>query len=223
MERSISSCVFPGCRDSDGNPRLTRDVICDSSRAHYRRLLEWVAWDYVTLRVTMPKPVALGPKIRVSSERTYGHPAEWASDRLAEIAAILNTAEDDLRGWLHHDPAVPPTVAESRRVALALHYLTAWFDDLCVFPSAERVATELDDVHRGIRSALGHGRRETYLPVDCPNPSCTRRALVRYLGDDEDHVECLACGESIKADRYTWYTRVLVDEATDPLEIEGVA
>lgn len=191
MERSISSCPYPGCRDEKGNPRLTRDVICMSSRGHYWRLLtEWLPLDYVTLFTTMPKPVALGPKIRVTSARSFGHPAEWASDKLAEIADILNGWEAAVRDYLGHDPAVHPRHSERRRVALALRYLPNWFDEMCTFPGAGDAAVELNDVHRSVRSALGQVQRTDYVPGVCTE--CGMPRLFRAHG--EWAVSCAECG-----------------------------
>ncbi|MGH7743307.1 MAG: hypothetical protein ACREQ5_00595 [Candidatus Dormibacteria bacterium] len=175
--------------------------------------MEWLAWDYITIKAAMPKPVSAGPIIRHTSGRSFGHPAEWASDTLRDIADKLNTIEDDLREHLHHDPAVHPGHAENRRVALALDYLTNWFDELCVFPGAPDAAIELNDLHHGIRSTMGYGSKFVHMPVPCP--SCDLLTLFRVLTVGNDQIDCRNCGEVIGAEHYGLWTRILVDEALD--------
>jgi hypothetical protein len=210
---SIRPCVYPGCRDTDGNPRLTTDVICGPSRGHYRTTLTRLGWDYVTIHTTMPKPATFGPRTRTSSARTYGHPAEWASDTLAEIADALNTAEAAVRGWLGHAPAVHSGHAEPRRVALALHYLDVWFDELCIHPNAGTAADQITDLHRRIYSALSGGPHRTRLPVPCPE--CDLVLLARVLDAGVDRIECRnpECGVRITPDHYGLWTQIVLDRA----------
>jgi hypothetical protein len=100
---------YPGCRDLDGNPRLTRDVICEYSRRHYGQVLDRLALHYVLLRRTLPQPAASpGERVMRVVAREYGHPAEWASDTARAIADQLGEAHDGLAEHLHHDPPPHP-------------------------------------------------------------------------------------------------------------------
>ena len=211
LDRPLRPCVYPGCSDSDGNARTTRDVICDRSRHHYRRLLDWIGWDYVTIRATMPAPVRRGARTRSSASKIYGHPAEWASDTLAEIAGKLNGWEDTLREALGHDPAVHPGHAEHRRVALALDYFDAWFEQLCMFDGAGDAAAEFEELHAGIRRGLGHTGRSEFVRLPCPH--CDMLSLFRTISAGRDEIDCRNCGATVTKAEYGLYTRALVDEA----------
>lgn len=213
MERSIGPCVFPGCKDLTGSPVLTRDVICESSRRHYLRVLGWLGWDYVTLWATMPSPVARGPKIRSSSGRSYGHPAEWASDQKADIAAKLHGWESALRDYLHHSPAVPETSAERVRVSSGLEYLALRFDDLCVFPGADDAAVELSELHTTIRGALGQFDRPVHLAAPCP--ACELLTLFRSTFAGGERITCRSCGVEVDADQYQSHIKTLANRALD--------
>lgn len=212
-ERSILPCPYPGCRDVDGNPRLTRDVICESSRRHYRTVIDRLALHYVLLRVTLPKPASTpGEKVMRIVAREYGHPAEWASDLAATVATELNGAHDMLAEHLHHDPPPHPGSREYGRVAHAHHHLTAWFPELCIMPGAADVAEALHDLDRDIRRGLGKTDPRRHLPVPCPQ--CQLLTLTRSLtSDGTDSVECRGCGHVIRAEHYGLWTRILVDEA----------
>jgi hypothetical protein len=212
-ERSIGPCAYPGCRDDDGNARLTRDTICDPSRRHYRKILDRLALHYVLLRLTLPKPTPPpGERVMRIVSRVYGHPAEWASDTAAQVATELNGAHDMLAEHLRHDPPPHPGSREYGRVAHAHHYLTSWFDRLCTMPGAADTAEALYDLDRDIRRGLGKTDPRSFLPVPCP--ACDLLGLVRTisLDDGEDSVECRACGEKIPSERYGWWTRRLLDE-----------
>ncbi len=212
---NVGPCPYPGCRDVDGNPRLTRDTICEPSRRHYRKILDRVALHYVLLRVTLPRPVPPpGERVmRTTVAKVYGHPAEWASDIAAAVADQLGDAHDGLADHLHHDPPPHPGSREYGRVAHAHHYLTMWFDQLCTYPAAGDTAVALYDLDRDIRRGLGKTDPQRFLPVPCP--ACDLLGLVRTisLDDGEDSVECRSCGEQIPSERYGWWTRTLLDEA----------
>jgi hypothetical protein len=209
---TVSPCVMPGCRDSDGNPRLTRDTICDSSRRHYARILDQIVLHYIVIRRDMPAPAAPpGERIMRVAAKVYGHPAEWASDMAREIADTLNDVHDDLADTLHRQPPPHPGSRELGRVAAAHHFLTTNFHDLCTYGAAADTAEALHDLHHRIRSGLGKTDPRRFLPVPCP--SCDLLGLVRTLDEDgTDRVDCHGCGESIPADRYAWWTRTLLDE-----------
>ena len=210
-ETKTRPCVYPGCRDHEGNPTLTDRVICGSSRRHYRRLLDWIVLDWVTLKHAMPTPTGAsnsGSKHLSPKSKSFGHPAEWASVTTAEIADALNWAEDGLRDLMGHAPPPHPGVREAGRVAHAHAYLTSprQFDALCTYDAAEDTAIELNDLHRKVRSLLGQNRRVERLPTPCP--WCDIAALVR----DVDQVECRACGKTVEEKHYTWFAGFLIDQ-----------
>lgn len=209
---NISPCVFPGCRDNDGNPRLTRDTICESSRRFYAGMLDKLALHYILIRRDMPAPAAPpGEKVMRIVAKTYGHPAEWASDTARAIADLLNDTHDGLAEHLHREPPPHPQSRELGRVAAAHHFLTVNFHDLCVWPAAADTAEALHDLNRRIRSGLGHTDPRRFLPVPCPN--CDVLGLIRTLDEDgTDRVDCHSCGEVIPSDRYAWWTRTLLEE-----------
>jgi hypothetical protein len=211
---NISPCVYPGCRDIDGNARLTRDVICMASRRHYRQLLDRLALEYVQLHVTLPAPaVTPGERVMRVVAREYGHPAEWASDACRAIADQFGEAHDGLADHLGHTPPPHPGNRETGRVAAAHHYLTMWFDQLCVYPAAGDTAEALHDLDKQVRRGLGHTDPRRHLPAPCPQ--CELLTLVRSLDATNDEVDCRACGYVIPAVHYGAWTHLLLDHLMD--------
>lgn len=212
---SIGPCSYPGCRDVDGNPRLTRDTICMASRRHYATVIDRLALHWVLIRRDLPAPAAppVEKLMRVQT-KVYGHPREWASDAARSIADQLSEAHDNLAEHLHHDGPPWQGHIEVRRVVVSHHYLVNWFDRLCTMPGAGDVAESLYDLDRDVRRGLGKTDPRRFLPVPCPNPECGLLGLVREinLDDGEDTVTCHGCGETIPSDRYAWWTRTLLDE-----------
>lgn len=211
---SIGPCQMPGCRDLDGNPRLTRDTICEPSRRHYGLILDRLTLHYVLLRATLPKPVPPpGERVMRVVAKEYGHPAEWASDTARAVADHFGETHEALAEHLHHPPP-RLLLAESRRVGEAHHYLTSWFDQLCTWPAAGDTAEALHELDRDIRRGLGKTDPRRFLPVPCPRPTCGLLGLVREVsyGNGEDRVTCHACGETIPSERYGWWTRTLLDD-----------
>lgn len=216
---SVSPCTYPGCRDIDGNPRLTRQIICDPSRRHYSTVIDRLVLHYTLIRRDMPQPAAHPGNQRIMRVQTrdYGHPREWASDTAREIADQLSEAHDALAEivglpgppWHGH--------AETRRVALSHRFLTNWFDKLCTMPGAADTAVALYELDRDVRRGLGKTDPRRFLPVPCPG--CELLALVREisLGDGRDEVTCRNpdCGQQIPSERYSWWTRTLLDEMID--------
>lgn len=203
---TIAPCVFPRCRDVEGNPRLTDDTVCESCRGRYRRLLHWLAEDYTLIRTTMPIPVS-GGKTRRGKAVAFGHPAAWASDTLALIADVLNAVEDNLREHNGHGHAPDPDACrEHYRMWHAVEYLTARFDDLCTFPDAADSAAELADLHRVAYVGLGRARFAEKLPVPCPD--CDALQMVREVGQ----VQCQECGLTFSDDQYPRLALILADD-----------
>lgn len=213
---AIGPCAFPNCKDLDGSPRLTRYVICDACRGRFRRLIGWVLEDYIEMVALFPTPVVVGPKGRSAGTKEFGHPAEFASDVARDIAALLNSIEDDLRWELDLGNAVPETVRENERVRAAADFLAARFDELCESNGAGRAASRLWDLHRSVRSALGRNERLTRLPTPCPE--CDMKMLVRVRdGGWEDRVECRFpdCGVQIHPHHYELWSRIVLKERLD--------
>lgn len=208
---AIGPCVFPRCRDTEGNPRLTEDTICESCRRRYLRVLDWLAEDYETIAATMPQPVAGGAGRR-GKAISFGHPAAWASDTLALIADVLNAIEDNLREHNGHGTAPDPErTREVFRVSHALRYLTDHLEDLCTFPDAGDSAGELVDLHRVAYVGLGMARFREKLPVPCQAPECDARQLFREVG----RIYCAECGDSWPEENYPRLTLIIADEIRD--------
>ena len=223
---SIGPCPYPGCRDVDGNPRLTRDVICMASRRHYATIIDRLVLHYVLIRRDLPRPVAPpGERVTRVVAKTWGHPAEWASDTCRAIADQLGLAHEGLADHLHHDGPPHEGSREPGRVRISHHYLTAWFDRLCTMPGAGDTAEALYDLDRDVRRGLGKTDPRRFLPVPCPNTECGLLGLVREVSteDGTDEVTCHACGERIPSERYSWWTRQLLDEMLDDAPLDTPA
>lgn len=222
MTGSISPCVYTGCRDLDGNPRLTTDTICDPSRGHYRRTLDRLREHWLVLHTLMPEPVrAPGERVVVKQgEKLHSHPREWASDQARAIARLFDDAHREVR---QHTRAGMPRVgsSETARIRAAYDFLTARFHDLCTYPEAASTAAMFHNLNRGIRAGLGETVRRARVTVPCPR--CELLMLVRV--DDMDGiggVECRTpdCGYTAPADVQEQWTRylaasVLVTDVTD--------
>lgn len=209
---NIQSCPYPGCRDLDGNPRLTRDGICEASRRHYSTVIDRLVLHYVLLRATLPKPVPPpGERVMRVVAKFYGHPSEWASDTCRSIADQLGLAHEGLADHLHHDGPPHEGHHEGRRVAVSHHFLTVRFHELCTYPAAGDTAEAFYDLDRDIRRGLGKTDPQRHLPVPCPR--CELLTLVRSLDSDgTDEVICRACDHVIRAEHYGLWTRMLVDD-----------
>lgn len=205
---SIGPCVYPGCRDLDGNPRLTRDTICEQSRFHYRRTLDRLVEHWVLLRELMPQPTSTGLQVVVSrGEKIFGHPAEWASDSAAAIVRQFGDSHAGLAEQLGHDVVIPPDhAAEEVRLKAAHAYVANWFDELCRYDYAAVDAEEYARLNRSILTGLGHtDRKERVSGVPCP--SCDMLTLARIVTvDGERSVECQSCGALPAADYQAWLT-----------------
>jgi hypothetical protein len=213
---NIAPCCYPGCRDEHGDPRLTRDTICEPSRKHYRKILDRHLLHWVLIRTTMPAPTVLRgtEKLMRVQTREYGHPREWASDTARAIADHLADAHASLAAALGHDGPPWQGHNETRRVQVSYLYLTNWFERLCTHPGAAASAVALYELDRDVRRGLGKTDPRRFLPVPCPNPDCKLLGLVREISRDDgkDEVNCHACGEKIPSDRYSWWTRQLLDD-----------
>lgn len=217
-------CRYPGCKDPtdpERNPRMTSDGICTNPGRHgrdqgcqerFRKDIRYLVMDWVHLRQALPEPMrSQEAKIRTST-REYGHPAEWASDKAALIAGILNDTHDDLADTLGHEPPPHPGTAEHIRVRAAYTYLSEHHTQLCRLDHIHDLAEGIRDEHRQIRNRLGQTRPRIILPTPCPR--CEHLTLVRTIERYRDQIDCGNCGHTITGDHYDFYTRLLLGTFT---------
>jgi hypothetical protein len=204
----VSPCLYPGCDDGHDQPELTSDCVCSACRRRYRRLLDWIVEDYATVKTALPAPTrtSSNSKLATTRARSFGHPAEWASDTASWIADILGWVEDGLRDELGDEPPLHPRAVEAHRVAAAYHYLTVRMNALCTYSAARDTAIELVDLHAQVRRTLGLTRFTQRLPTPCPN--CDVAGLLRTTG----RIECANCATVIREEHYPFLTRLVIDE-----------
>ncbi|HVX56252.1 MAG TPA: hypothetical protein VHA37_00845 [Candidatus Saccharimonadales bacterium] len=191
---------------------------------HLRRTLYWLALDYLHITDHMPTP-STGRGTRTSnSAKEYGHPAEWASIKAAEIADTLTEWHDftaETRGEtqprrkrmrLNDDGnEVWAWAANQRsRVVAAWKYLEPRCEQLCELAPKEAL-DELPTLHNTIRRTLGQHTPKYTLPVPCPNDECGLRTLIRVQGIGQDFITCDCCGYTIKEIHYPFMIRMLLD------------
>ncbi|AXQ64154.1 hypothetical protein I5H56_gp097 [Mycobacterium phage KristaRAM] len=172
-----------------------------------RRTLYWLALDWINLRNNLPTPQS-GQLGRRTNSRIYGHPAEWASDKAAEIVDILTSWHDNLAEIRNETP--PPKGAEEHRLIAAWKYLEPRCEQLAEEFDAEDLK-ELPDLHHKIRRTLGENIPKYTLPIPCPNTDCGLRTLVRVQGVGQDFISCDACGYTIKETHYPLLIRMTLD------------
>lgn len=213
----IRPCTYPNCGGKDRDPELTNLGMCEPCQHRFARLLGWLVMDWVHLSTQLPTPSHGRKEERRTVNRVYGHPAEWASDTVADIAAVLNATHDGLAESLSQKPA-PGMPSELSRVRNAWNYLECRIPELALYAGGEDAALEMRDLHGQIRSRLGLTRPRQILPTPCP--SCELRGvLFRSIDRHTDSIDCGACGHVIREEHYPFYTRVVLDT----LLSEGVA
>lgn len=175
------------------------------------RLLDQLALDYVMLRDQMPSPITTRTRTAPRGSRTYGHPAQWASDTARAIADSLDATDEAVRDHLGHTPPPPRQRAENRVVNHAYNSLKQRLQDLPDFPGIEDAIQEMQDIHNNIRHALGQNRQRKALSLPCPN--CGAVPVFRTVYDDRrDIIECHMCAYEIKESEYGLYARIVIDE-----------
>ncbi|BCI54962.1 hypothetical protein NIIDNTM18_42400 [Mycolicibacterium litorale] len=175
---------------------------------HLRRTLYWLALDWIHLRDAMPSPMRGTDSGRRSNSRVYGHPAEWASDKAAEITDLLSSWHDLMAE--HRNEKPPPRGGEERRLVAAWQYLEPRCEQLVEIVDAEDLK-ELPDLHYRIRRTLGATVPKYTLPIPCPNEECELRTLVRVQGVGQDFISCDSCGYTIKEVHYPLLIRMTLD------------
>lgn len=193
-----------------------------------RRTLYWLALDYLDLAANLPSAGAQSVRRweqgRHSNVRDYGHPAEWASNKAAEIADMMTSWHDYLAE--HRGETLPRkklmrkdaegtdiwawAVNEKERVVAAWKYLEPRCEQLAGLVDHDALK-ELPDLHHGIRRALGANLPKYTLPVPCPSTECGLRTLVRVQGIGQDFISCDACGYTIKEAHYPFLIRMTLD------------
>lgn len=217
-------CVYPGCTDLDGNPRITTEGICvtvhhgrtGGCQKRFRRDWRNIIIDWTHLHQQLPEPLAAVAGRGSRGTRDYGHPAEWASDASAEIATLVNNWHDDLADYLGATPPPHPGTTELVRVRAAWNFIDPRIPDLSRQEWVGDTITEIRELHGKIRSRLGLTRPRLVLPAPCPR--CELLTLVRSVDRYRDQIDCEHCGHVIRDDHYDFYTRLLLDTLVDTTE-----
>lgn len=216
-------CRYPGCKDHEGNPRITSDGMCITThrngqnsgcQTRFRQDITRLILDWVNLHHYMPTPL-LREQTRRTTSREYGHPAEWASDTAAHIAGLLNDIHDNLAEALNATPPPHPGTTETVRIRAAWKFIDPRIQDLARQEWAGDSAEEVRQLHGRIRSRLGHSNPTETIPMPCPNDRCGLRTLERRIRPGTDLITCGNCGYTVKDDRdgsnYRWLVRVCLD------------
>lgn len=192
-----------------------------------RQTIYWLTLDWIHLQ-SMPSPGAQSVRSWEEGRRSnvvqYGHPAEWASVKAAEIADTLTSWHDYLAE--HRNETQPRrkrmrlnddgddvwtwAVNQRQRMVKAWKYLEPRIEQLVELVDAEALK-ELPDLHFGIRRALGSWVPKYTLPIPCPNDECGLRTLIRIQGVQQDFISCDSCGYMIKAVHYPLLIRMTLD------------
>lgn len=173
-------------------------------RDFYRLALDWVH-----LRTYLPKPIAQ-ENTRRSNYQQYGHPAQWASDKSAEITELFRSWHDMLAEKRNETPAPPRTSAEVVQVVKGWRYLEPRFHQLIEMVEEEALR-EVGELHREIRSALGFSKPRQVLPIPCPSVECGLRTLTRNIGVGKDFIVCATCGYTVPEAYYPLFVRIALD------------
>lgn len=195
---------------------------------HLRRTLYWLALDWIHLNTDLPSAGAQSVRTweqgRSSNVKDYGHPAEWASVKAAEIVDVLTSWHDYLAE--HRNETRPRrkkmrvngdgndvwvwAVSHQQRLVAAWKYLEPRCEQLVNIIDAEALK-EIPDLHYGIRRTLGANLPKYTLPIPCPNNECELRTLVRIQGVGQDFIACDSCGYTIKEAHYPLLIRMTLD------------
>lgn len=209
----ISPCTYPKCADVNGDPHLTRLGMCEPCQSRFARVLGWLVMDWVNISTELPTPARRGQQERRTTQKVFGHPAEWASDTAGQIATVLNWTHDSLADYLGETPPPHPGVVERVRVRAAWNYLECRIDKLALTDFGKDAAVEILDLHNQTRSRLGLTRPRKLLPTPCP--ACELRTLFRLIDFRRDYIECGSCSHVIREEHYPFYTRMVLDSILD--------
>lgn len=181
-------------------------------RDFYRLALDWVH-----LSTWLPKPIAQ-ENGRRSTYRAYGHPAEWASDKCAQISDMFRSWHDLLAEHRRETPAPADDAAELVQVVKGWQYLEPRFEQLVNLVEPEDLR-EIPELHREIRNALGFSNPRQVLPFPCPGIDCSLKTLTREIAVGRDMIACGSCGYHVVDDEegknYEWLVHVCLNAIID--------
>lgn len=180
---------------------------------HIRRDFYRLTLDWVHLHTQLPTPARQG-NTRQPDYRTYGHHAEWASDKAAQIADLMWSWHDMLAEHRHETPPPPPQSAEQVRVVAAWKYLEPRIENLCQIVEPDDL-TELRELHHQIRATLGLANPRQVLPIPCPGQDCNLRTLIRHIAVGRDLITCDTCGYTVREEYYPMLVRIAADTLID--------
>ncbi|SDJ07664.1 hypothetical protein SAMN05444157_1611 [Frankineae bacterium MT45] len=215
--KAVSPCIYPRCDDGKGEKVLTRQVMCNDCRRLYWQQIRWLMLDYLTLVTQLPKPVRSGTSVgKAPKSKSFGHPAQWASDMAREIAAAFHFAELMLAEHLGHDRVLDPKKPQAARTRDAWLYITNLFDAFCSSPVAVYQVPVFLDLHRKVRGAMGYRRVVKTLPMTCPKCDLAGTMTIE-AGGGTDQVTCSACGYAVDENRFDFLAKMFVEDALDKL------
>lgn len=188
---------------------------CQQQRLHPEKLrsnLYQLALDWILLRTTLPTPPP-GLNPRRNTNHTYGHPAEWASDKAATITEILTGWHETLA---EHRNETPPrrNTSEQTQVIAAWKYLECRTAELAELVEPEAL-NEIPALHHNIRHVLGYTNPPQALPLPCPNTDCELRTLQRHIRVGSDYIQCGHCGWTADETHYPFIVRMALDTLID--------
>lgn len=181
-----------------------------SNPEHIRQDLYRLALDWVYLHTHLPKP-AVTENGRRAPNRTYGHPAQWASDKKAEITRLFYGWHNSLALARNETPPTP-TAAEQTRVVKAWKYLEPRLEHLTTLIPQAAAFKPISDLHHQIAGALGFtAQTKQALPIPCPN--CNLKTLARTISGD-DNIRCEACRFNVNQNDYPALVQKVLEELT---------
>lgn len=224
-----TACTYPGCRDTNNQPRLTEHGMClitnrrgntiGGCQTKFRDDIRQLALDWAQLHATLPTPARNIKTPARTTNRQYGHPAQWASDTSAHIARLFNDIHRDLAHTLASTPPPQKHTSEPTRIRAAWKFIEPRIHQLAQQSWSGQTATDIRKLHNQIRRHLGHSAPVETLPVYCPNPDCSLRTLQRRIRPGNDTISCANCGYTVTDDpdgnNYRWLIRVCIDSAID--------
>jgi hypothetical protein len=179
---------------------------------HIRRDFYRLALDWIDLHTHLHTPTGIAG--RKAKHREYGHQAQWASDKTAQIAAMFHDWHDLLAEHRNETPPPPTTTAEITRVTAGWRYIEPRIEQLCTIVEPEALK-EIRDLHYQIVRILGYNNPPQTIITPCTN--CGMRTLLRHIRVGNSYVQCGndECGWITTDDHYNthrqFYARVVLD------------
>jgi hypothetical protein len=204
---TIQRCLYPACRDLDGQPRLTAAGICSVCQCHVERDLTRAPRIYVDLHLTLPPGNAVGRTEKVSGTRSPRAPLNMqvlaTGSALCQVLTLwVSLVRVDL------GMVIPPSghVRESVAVARFSEWLLPRLAESCAISPQSAMA--LRSVSSVARKLLGLTKLVHRLASPCPD--CGLLALFRE--DGAAYVRCGMCGASWAEELYQSLARVITME-----------